>query len=148
MSAISRLESSCKVFKGYSTYEDAHAAWDGFTSTGHLPIDVAVSLGSRPCPIPHILLGAPHPHYLSSPTTPRHDRVYNPRSTSPLISQTLVTLHSGRRDATPFRLSSPHIPTRAGNCLNTMLPIVSSSGSMQGATAAAIILHEIGRAHV
>ena len=71
--AISGLESSCKVFKGYSTYKDAHAAWDGFTSTGHLLIDVAVSLGSRPCHIPHILLGAPHSHYLSSPTTPRHD---------------------------------------------------------------------------
>ena len=36
----------------------------------------------------------------------------------------------------------PIPPPRDGNCLNTMLPIVLPSGSMQDVMAVAIILHE------
>ena len=72
--AISGLANSAKVYKGYSSCEDAHIAWEGFIKSGRLPIDVAVSLGSRPYPTPPIL---PAPHVLSSPTTPQHAQVSN-----------------------------------------------------------------------
>ena len=52
--AISGLENSRKVYKGYTSYEDAHSAWDEFAGTGCLPHDVAATLGSKPYPTPPI----------------------------------------------------------------------------------------------
>jgi hypothetical protein len=104
--AISGLANTSKVYKGYHSYEDAHSAWNGFVSTGRLPIDVAVSLGSRPYPTPPITLTSPC--------------VLSPLTTSQRIHEAPPLISPGRSVATPgsFGLASPHTPTRAGNHLN------------------------------
>ena len=61
--AISGLEYLSRVFKGYDSYEATHSAWDGFTGTGHLLVDVASGLGTRQYPTPQIA---------SLPITPQH----------------------------------------------------------------------------
>ena len=146
--AISGLEDSSKVYKGYSSYHDAHSAWDEFANTGRLPSDVALSLGPKPYPIPPILSVPPHP--LVPPTTPQHVRAYNHHSASPIPSQTPFTPRSGHTVATP---SSSHAATNTGNRLNTIRPIVlpsapSTPTSMQSrsTTALAIAREEAFRA--
>jgi hypothetical protein len=138
--AISGLEDSSKVYKGYSSYHDAHSAWDEFASTGRLPGDVAVSLGSKPHSIPPILLAPPHP--LVPPTAPQRVHAYNHRSASSIPPKTLFTPHSRHTIATP---SSSQSPANTGNCLNTIRPIVlpsapSTSTLIQNRSAAALAL--------
>jgi hypothetical protein len=147
--AIAGLADLKKVYKGYDSYDEAHRAWDRFTSTGRLPSDVAVSLGSNPYPIPPNVLAAPS--ILSSPrsvlSSPKHPNtiVYHRQSASPLASPSLDTNNSAARLAMPFRLSSPHTPSRAVNRLNTIQPIatpsaLSSPTSIQNRTAATHVM--------
>ena len=112
--AISGLAKSAKVYKGYSSCEDAHIAWEGFVKLGRLPIDVAVSLGSRPYPTPSILPAAPR--VMSSPTTPQHAQVSNHH----ICSHPPGTLHSEHSETPPFGFSSPRTP-RVGNCLDAFV---------------------------
>jgi hypothetical protein len=146
--AISGLEDSSKVYKGYSSYHDAHSAWDEFASTGHLPGNVAASLGSKPYPIPPILSALPHP--LVPPTTPQRFHAYNHRSASPIPPKTLFTPHSRHTVATP---SSSQSPANTGNRLNTIRPIVLFSAPStptpiqnRSATALALVQEEAFRA--
>ena len=141
--ALSGLEDSRKIFKGYSSYHDAHSAWDEFATTARLPGDVVLSLGSKPYPIPPILSVPPCP--LVPPTTPQRVHAYNPHSASPIPSQTLFTPHSGHTVAMPL---SSHASANTGNRLNTIRPIVlpsalSTPTPMQSRNAAALaIAHE------
>ena len=89
--AISGLKNSRKVYKGYTSYEDAHSAWDEFAGTGCLPHDVAVTLGSKPYPTPPISSTA---RVSAPPTTPKR------RSASPLYLQTPYTPRSGPSSST------------------------------------------------
>src|SRR5271168_1524998 len=98
--AISGLEDSNKVYKGYCSYHAAHSAWDEFANTGRLPGDVALSLGSKPYPIPPLLSAPSHP--LVPPTTPQRVHAYNHHSASPISLQTLFTSRSGHTVATPL----------------------------------------------
>ena len=120
--AISGLEDSSKVYKGYSSYHDAHSAWNEFANTGCLPGDVVLSLGSKLYPVPPIL-SVPS-HSLVPPTTPQRVHAYNHHSASPIPSQTLFTPRSGHTVATP---SSSYAPANTGNRLNTIRPIVLPS---------------------
>ena len=140
--AISGLPNSSKIYKGYSSYEGAHSAWDGFASTGRLPSDVATSLGSKPYPTPP---SPSAPSVLAPPMTPQRAHVYNQRSASPLISQTPLTPRSGRSVGTPFGLTSSRTPAGAGNGLNTIQPTASPSAprtpmSTQSRNAAALAI--------
>lgn len=137
--AISGLPNSAKVYKGYSSYEEAHAAWDGFAFSGRLPIDVAVSLGSRQYPTPPILPAAPR--VTSPPTTPQHTQAYNHHSASasPLRSRTPGTQHSRPSVTPPFGFSSPRTP-RVGNRLDAIAS--PSPSSSQISAAAALIVRE------
>lgn len=139
---ISGLPNSSKIYKGYSSYEGAHSAWDGFASTGQLLSDVATSLGSKPYPTPP---SPSVPSILAPPTTPQRAHVYNQRSASPLILQTPLTPCSEHSVGTPFGLTSSCTPTGAGNCLNTIQPTASPSTprtpmSMQSRNAAALAI--------
>lgn len=140
--AISGLEDSSKIYKGYSSYEDAHSAWNEFMGTGHLPSDVAATLGSKPYPTPPT--SAP-PDILSPPTTPQRGHTSRHHSASPLPSQTPFTPRGGH--AVPTRMPS-RSPANAGNRLNTIRPIASASApstptSMQSRSAVALaIVHE------
>ena len=95
--AISGLDFSSRVFKGYNSYEAAHSAWDGFTSTGRLPVDVASTLGSRSYPTPPVapppvtpqhqvpaysILISPTPHRTHTPIKPAASPSYPNTSTS------------------------------------------------------------------
>jgi hypothetical protein len=101
--AISGLDFSSRVFKGYTSYEAAHSAWDGFTSTGHLPPDVAMSLGTRPYPTPPIPSAT---RVLSPPSTPQ--RVY--ASSTPMPHTPRSTHTPAASPSTPRTLAST--PTR------------------------------------
>jgi len=140
--AISGLANTSKIYKGYSSYEGAHSAWDGFASTGRLPSDVAASLGSKPYPTPPIPSA---PSVLAPPTTPQHVHLYIHRSASPLISQTPLTPRSRCSVGTPLGPSSSRTPASAGNYLNTIQPTASPSASrtpmsMQSRNAAALVI--------
>ena len=148
--AISGLEDDNKVYKGYSSYRDAHGAWDEFVNTGRLPGNVALLLGSKPYPVPPILPALPHP--LVPPTTPQRVRAYNPHSASPMSpipSQTLFAPRSGHAAAT----SSPsYAPASTGNHLNTPIvlpstPPAPTSTQSRSAAALAIVLEEAHRAN-
>jgi hypothetical protein len=142
--AISGLEDENKIYKGYSSYHEAHGAWEEFVSTGRLPGDMALSLGSKPYPVPPILPAPPGPHPLVPPTTPQRVRAYNSHSASPIPSQTLFTPRSGHAAATPSSTST-------GNRLNTpiVLPSTPSTPTLpqsRSAAALAIVLEEALRA--
>ena len=130
--AISGLANSAKVYKGYSSCEDAHIAWEGFVKSGRLPIDVAVSLGSRPYPTPSILPAAPR--VMSSPTTPQHAQVSNHH----IRSRPPGTPHSERSETPPFGFSSPRTP----RVRNRFDAFATPSPSSQISAAAALIVRE------
>jgi hypothetical protein len=133
--AISGLENSRKVYKGYHSYEDAHSAWDGFVSTSHLPRDVAVSLGSRPYPTPPIP-STPSRFSAEStlPTTPQHVHTYIRSGSLPL--QTPYTPRSGRGvSTTPI---GPSTSTYAGNVPIALPSSPRTPISMQSRNAAAL----------
>jgi hypothetical protein len=144
--AISGLEDSSKIYKGYSSYEDAHSAWNEFMATGHLPSDVAATLGSKPYPTPPIP-SAPLDN-LSPPTTPQRGHTSRHHLASPLPSQNLFTARSGHTVPTA---TSSRSPANAGNRLNTIRPIMSASApstptSTRSRSAAALaIVHEEAR---
>lgn len=119
--ATSGLEYSSKVFKGYSSYDAAHSAWNGFMETGNLPTDVAASLGTRTYPTPPT---PTVPTYVSPPTgASQHVRAYDHRcvSESPLISQQPTSMpFTPHRVPTSFGPSSSRTPIKAGNRLNTV----------------------------
>ena len=99
--AISGLANTRKVYKGYSSYEGAHSAWDGFASTGRLPHDVAATLGSRPYPVPPI---PSSPRVFAPPHTPQRSHTYDHHAVSP---------HSST--PTPLTPCSAHgVPTTTG----------------------------------
>jgi hypothetical protein len=134
--AISGLENSRKVFKGYRSYQDAHSAWDGFVSTSRLPRDVAVSLGSGPYPTPPILLTPSRVSAESAlPTTPQHVHTYNCSGSLPL-----PTPHTPRsRRGVSTELGGPSSSTYAGNHIPIALPSSPSTPiSMQRRNAAAL----------
>jgi len=131
--AIFGLASSSKIYKGYSSYEDAHNAWDGFASTGRLPPDVAASLGSKQYPKP------PTPSMcgvLAPPMTPQRAHVYNNHNASPLISQTPLTPHRGHSVGTLLGSTSSRTPASTGNHLNSTRPTPSPSTPTQSRNAA------------
>lgn len=140
--AIFGLASSAKIYKGYSSYEGAHSAWEGFTNTGRLPPDVAASLGSKPYPKPP----TPSARGISAPaTTPQRVHVYNNRNASPLTPQTPLTPHRGRSAHTPLGSTSSHTYASAANHLNSVRPTPSPSTprtptSTQSRNAAAVAI--------
>jgi hypothetical protein len=140
--AISGLANSDKIYKGYSSYEGAHCAWDGFASTGQLPHDIAASLGSKPYPTPPIS-SAP-PGILAPPTTPQHVHVRDHHSPSSLISQTPLTPRRGHSVATPFGPSSSRTPTSINT--SPSAPRTPISTQSRNAAALAIVREEALRA--
>lgn len=119
--AISAVESSRKVFKGYVSYEAAHSAWDGFTTTGHLPSDVAMSLGTRSYPTPPI------------PSTP--SRVSAPPSTPQRLIPMPLT---PRSTYTPIKTVKPTVPRHC----DTLSPSAPSASIQTRNTAALAIARE------
>jgi hypothetical protein len=122
-SAVSGLDYASKVFKGYTSYDAAHSAWDRFVETGNLPPDVAATLGTRSYPTPPTTTV---PTHVSVPTdTSQRVRAYDHRCVSPPISQKPTPMPlTPRRAPTPFG-TSPHTPIKAGNRLNTNSPSAS-----------------------
>jgi hypothetical protein len=147
--AISGLANKKKVYKGYSSYEGAHSAWDGFASTSRLPHDVAATLGSRLYPAPPI---SSSPRIFAPPSTPQCSHAYDHHVVSPhsLTSTPLTpcTTHGVPTMTGPLSSCSPFSP---GNHLvppavPRSLPTTPTSTQSRNAAALAIAREEAFRA--
>ena len=96
--------------------------------TGHLPADMAMTLGSKVYPTPPAL-SAP-PHIPAPPSTPQRASGHHASASSfvppsPTPTQTLRTPHSAPGVSAPFGPSPSRTPIHAGNWLNTIQPTAS-----------------------